>query len=114
MEQLDSEVWIFKEDGPPKIIENYLDSKLKGVKLFREDGRNLEKRLLTGRTPHICNPRTYELIKGKPAEIELSDYDSETNSYEISADSLLNDISLKFLRSATIMNSTFIFHNPRQ
>jgi hypothetical protein len=40
VEQLDSEVWVFKEDGPPKLIENYLDSKLKGVKLFREDGRD--------------------------------------------------------------------------
>jgi hypothetical protein len=67
VEQLDSEVWIFKEDGPPKLIENYLDSKLKGVKLFREDGRDREKRLMTGRTPHICNPKTYELIKGKRA-----------------------------------------------
>lgn len=114
VEQLDSEVWVFREDGPPKLIDNYLDSKLKGVKLFREDGRDREKRLMTGRTPHICNPRTYELIKGKRAEIELSDYDSETNSFELTVDSPLNDVSLKFLRSATIMNSTFIFHSPRQ
>jgi hypothetical protein len=53
-------------------------------------------------------------MKGKRAEIELSDYDSETNSFEISEASPLNDVSMKFLRSATIMNSTFVFHNPRQ
>jgi hypothetical protein len=72
IEQLDSDVWIFKEDGPPKMFENYLDSKLKGVKPFYEDGRDKMKRLIAGRTPHICNPRTYDLIKGKRAEIELS------------------------------------------
>jgi hypothetical protein len=114
IEQLDSDVWIFKEDGPPKLIENYLESKLKGIKLFREDARDKEKKLMTGRTPHICNPSTYDLMKGKRAEIELSDYDSETNSFEIPVDSLLNEISLKFLRSATIINSTFVFHSPRQ
>jgi hypothetical protein len=59
VEQLDSEVWIFKADGPPTIIDNYLESKLKGVKPFREDRRDELKKLITGRTPHICNPSFY-------------------------------------------------------
>lgn len=59
VEQLDSEIWVFKEDGPPRIIEGYLDSVLKGVRPFREDGRDKLKKMIAGRTPHICNPRTY-------------------------------------------------------
>lgn len=96
------------------MIEGYLDSVLKGVRPFREDGRDRLKKMIAGRTPHICNPRTYEIIRGKRAEIELSDYDATTNSYEIAVDSVLNDVSLKFLRSATIMNSTFVFHSPKK
>lgn len=33
--QLESEVWVFKEEGGPRIIEGYLDVKRKSQKLFR-------------------------------------------------------------------------------
>jgi len=38
--QLESEIWVFKEEGGPRVIEGYLDAKLKNHKLFREDGRD--------------------------------------------------------------------------
>lgn len=52
---MDSEVWVFKEDGPPKFIDNYLEARLKGSKAFREDSRDKLKKMLAGRTYHICN-----------------------------------------------------------
>jgi hypothetical protein len=60
---------VFKEDGPPKQIDNYLETMLKGAKPFIEDKRHKHKKLITGRTAHICNPQTYELMKGKRANI---------------------------------------------
>jgi hypothetical protein len=42
---------------------------LKGAKPFIEDKRHKHKKLITGRTAHICNPQTYELMKGKRANI---------------------------------------------
>lgn len=41
------------------MIENYLEAKIKGVKIFKEDDRSKVKKLKIGRVPHICLPEAY-------------------------------------------------------
>lgn len=62
---------------------------------------------MIGRLPHICDPLAYQLLRA-PTCIELSDYDSQTRTFELSTPGL-TETALKFLRSATFMNETFIF-----
>lgn len=59
IQQVDPEIWVFKEEGPPRMIENYLEAKIKGVKIFKEDDRSEVKKLKIGRVPHICLPEAY-------------------------------------------------------
>lgn len=37
--------------------------------------------MVIGRIPHSCSPQVYDRLQGKNIEIELNDYDSETNSF---------------------------------
>ncbi len=69
VDQIDPDPWVLKEEGPPKIIENYLELMTKSQKIHREDNREENKKLVIGRMPHTCSPHAYDMIRGQPASI---------------------------------------------
>jgi hypothetical protein len=54
------ETWTFKEEGPPKIINDYLILKKKSSFKPLEDSRSEERRMIIGRIPHICDVKGYD------------------------------------------------------
>lgn len=70
------EVWTFKEEGPLKLIQDYLILKNKKTYKPVEDNRVESKKLQIGRIPHVCNVTEYNKKHNIGVEsIELEEYD---------------------------------------
>ena len=62
---------------------------------------------MIGRMAHTCEPSAQSAINNN---IELSEYDPETNSYHQS----LESIGHEFIESATFLKETIVFHVPHK
>lgn len=67
------DVWVLKEEGPPKFIKDYLIEKQRKTQKPPEDASEEFKRLLIGRVPHICNGRASQARCKEIDGIELSE-----------------------------------------
>ena len=109
----DLEVWVFRDEGGPKMITDYLEGRSRKSLKIKEES-NSEGKLVIGRIPHICDVKSYkERQEANNREIELGEFDMGLRRLNKNLEGLLNISSAEFFRRATANNSFFFLSSRK-